>query len=295
MGKFLARIAILALLIAAAAAIMSITAFQARPKKKDFGGEVFRAIRVCTSHDPQARTLILGDSVAYQLFGVRLHDGHDDEHLDGVAVAACNQAITPLGNKILLDHWLSLNPQTQKVVYFAMPRSLANDGAKKYTFHYFVFPFKSAGLFDGGDCEDIVAHLAARFGSLPVKNVSFMNLLYRNEKLYGFYERHCIGKPDRDSGGGIPEMALKQLLAMHEACASRGIQFRLAFPPLSSRPSRKFIARLEEQLKDISPEVGASLSGLEIEPAGNFKDGVHFTRDRLLEVRGRIRSEVVGQ
>lgn len=294
MGKFLVRIAFLALLIVAAAAIMSVSAFQARPKKKDFGGEVFRAIRVCTSHDPQARTLILGDSVAYQLFGVRLHDGHDGDHLDGVAVAACNQAVTPLGNRILLDHWLSLNPQAKKVVYVAMPKSLANDGAKKFTFHYFIVPFQMTGLFNDKGYKEILDHLATRFGSLPVRNVSFMNLLYRNDRLYSFYENHLIEEQNRDPGIGIPEMALKQLRAMHDACESRGIQFQLAFPPLSNRPSQRFVARLEEQLKGIFPEIGNLLSGLEIEPAGNFRDGVHFKRERLLEVRGRIRSGIVG-
>ncbi len=293
MQRFLLKILLLASMALAISAILATTAYRGLPKKKKYGAEVFRAIKVCSASNPQSHTLVLGDSVAYQIFGVRIDPETDDANLAGVAVAACNQAVTPLGNRILLDHWLERNPQATRVVYVLMPMSLRNDGSRKFTFHYFIYPFATTGLLDGGYGE-IIAHLCSKFGSLPVKNKSFRNLLYRNERLYELYERHFAGDRTRDPEGGLPPMVLKQLMAMQEACVARGVEMRIAFSPLSHPVSEEYKSRLVAQLGQTFPDIGESLANIRMEPSANFKDGIHFTRDHLLEERVRLRAELLG-
>ena len=285
MGRFLAKTALLALLAAVLAIALALSAYPEHPSAR-FGGEVFRAIRTCTRATPAADTLVLGDSVANQIFGT-------GPHLPPrVAVAVSNQAVTPLGNRILLERWLALNPQAKQVVYVLLPWSLCNDGTRQYTFHYLIHPFAETGLLDDAT-EEVRGHLARRFGRLVLSNRSLRHLLYRNDRLYDFYERHIV----RDPGvkDNVPELVVGQLRAMRDACAARGVRFRLAFPPVSFRkdPSAAFRARCADALREIVPEIDDLLANLRVEPDSNFRDGVHFTRERLAEVQSRLREEIL--
>jgi len=287
MKRFLAKCLLLALLAAALAAALALSAYSG-PVSKRFGPEVFEAIRTATSSEPEARTLVLGDSVAYQLFGVRPKPSRE------VAVGASNAALTPLGNRILLDHWLPLNPQAEDVVYLVHPASLANDGLPHFTFHYLLFPFGETGLLDGAPPETL-AHLRRRFGRLPVDNASVRHLLYRNDRLYDFYERRIVRRPEPVPGGGLPEIVVENFRAMRDACAARDVRFRLAFPPVREdrKPSAAYLTRLADQLRDICPEIDDLVANLRAEPPEHFRDDVHLTRERLDEIRADLRAEIL--
>ena len=284
MKRFLLKTLLLAVLATGIAAALALFAYAGHVPKR-FGPEVFRAIRVCTAA-PAARTLVLGDSVANQLFAT------GPAVTGAVAVATCNQAVSPLGNRILLDRWLALNPQAEEVVYAALPGSLANDGDRTFTFHYLLFPFAETGLFDGAPPETL-AHLRRRFGRLPIDNASVRHLLYRNDRLYEFYERRLVRDPGGE--GGVPKIVVEQLRAMRDACAARGVRFRLAFPPVSAAqaPSPAFRARCADALREVVPEIDDLLANLRVEPDANFRDGVHFTRERLAEVQSGLREEIL--
>ncbi len=283
MKRFLLKVLLLAALSAGIAAALALLAYSG-PVPTRFGSEVFRAIRVCTSAAPQARTLVLGDSVANQIFGT------GPKLPSRVAVAVSNQAVTPLGNRILLDRWLALNPQAEEVVYVLIPRSLQNDGTPQYTFHYLLHPFLETGAFDDAPPETL-AHLRRRFGRLPIENPSLRHLLYRNDRLYDLYERRIVRRPGPVPGGGLPSIVVDNLRAMRDACAARGVRFRIAFPPVSraKAPSAAFRVRCAEQLRDVVPGIDALFADLRVEPNRNFRDGVHFTRERLGEIRDGLR------
>ena len=287
MKRFLLKVLLLAFLAAGIAAALALSAYAGRTPKR-FGPEVFRAIRVCTTADPGARTLVLGDSVANQIFAT------GPAATGAVAVATCNQAVSPLGNRILLDRWLALNPQAEQVVYAALPGSFANDGAPAFTFHYLLFPFAETGLLDGAPPETL-AHLRRRFGRLPIDNASVRHLLYRNDRLYDLYERRLVRRPEPVAGGAMPAIVAENLRAMRDACAARGVRFRLAFPPASAAkaPSAAFLARFAEQLRVDFPEADAWLADFRTEPDDRFEDGVHFTRERLAEVRDALRAAIL--
>lgn len=287
MKRFLAKVLLLAVLAAALAAALALSAYSGRVSKR-FGPEVFEAIRAATSSEPEARTLVLGDSVAYQLFGVRPKPSR------AVAVGASNAAVTPLGNRILLDRWLALNPQAEDVVYLVHPTSLANDGLPQFTFHYLLFPFAETGLLDGAPPETL-AHLRRRFGRLPIHNASLRHLLYRNDRLYGLYERRFVRRPEPVPGDGLPEIVVESLRAMRDACAARGVRFRLAFPPVrrDCKPSDAYLARISEQVREICPEIDGLVLNLRAEPPEHFRDGVHYSKEWLDANRERMRAAIL--
>lgn len=286
MRVFLAKVFLLAILAAGLAAVLACFVYRSAPPKR-FGPEVFQAIKVCTSPMPEARVLVLGDSVANQVFHSRPPPGPE------VAVATCNQAVTPLGNRILLDRWLPLNPQTEEVVYALLPGSLRNAGGREFTFHYFICPFAETGLLDDAT-DEVRSHLADRFGGLVLANASLRHLLYANDRLYDFYERHLVRVP-HPSRDDIPDIVVGQLRAMKAACDARGVRFRLAFLPThpGAAPSEAFRRRLAERLRDVFPEIDGALASLRTEPASHFRDGVHFTDERLAEIRESLRGEIL--
>ncbi|MBQ3810397.1 MAG: hypothetical protein II839_06210 [Kiritimatiellae bacterium] len=285
MKRFLAKLALLALLAAALSVALALCAYPGKPPAR-FGPEVFRAIRVCSEARPDAKVLVLGDSVANQIFAT------GPAMPASVAVATCNQAVTPLGNRLLLDRWLALNPQAEEVVYVALPGSFRNDGARKHTFHYFIHPFSETGLLRSAPAE-VRDHLAARFGRAVLDNASLRHLLYRNDRLYQFYEERIVRIPS--PGGGMPDVAVGQIRAMKEACDRVGVRFRLAFPPVSAEaaPSAAYRASCVEALRDVVPGIEGLFDGLRVEPKTDFKDGVHFTRERLAKVQESLRRKIL--
>lgn len=287
MKRFLAKCILLAMLAAGIAAALALFAYSG-PVPKRFGPEVFRAVRVCSSAAPEARTLVLGDSVANQIFAT------GPAMTGPVAVATCNAAVTPLGNRILLDRWLALNPQTEQVVYVSLPGTLANDGGPEFTFHYLLFPFAESGLFEDASPKTL-GHFRRRFGRLPLDNASVRHLLYRNDRLYDLYERRIVRRPESVPGGGLPEIVVENLRAMRDACAARGARFRLAFPPVreDNRPSDAYLARVSEQVREICPEIDGLVLNLRAEPPEHFRDGVHFAKEWLDENRERLRAAIL--
>ena len=286
MRRFLAKLLLLAALSAAIAAALALLAYGG-PVKRRFGPEVFRAIRIASEARPEATTLVLGDSMAHQLFATGPAMPPD------VAVATCNQAATPLGNRLLLDRWLARNPQTREVAYVLLPASLRNDGAREYTFHHFLHPFAETGLLDDASPE-VRAHLAGRFGRLVLGNRSLRHLLYRNDRLYEWYERHAVRMPG-ERPAGIPPVVRGELLAMRSACDRAGARFRLACPPMPQGrvPGPEARARIEAGLVGVLDDPAEYFRSLRPVPDAEFEDGVHLTRAALENRRSGLRAALL--
>lgn len=275
MKRFVTKFLFLSLCILVITIILSLFAYNASPKKR-YGLEVFRAIKVANTYIPEAHTLILGDSVANQIFFVAKPSMPKE-----FAVAVCNQAITTMGSLLLLKQWLALNPQTKEVVYVLLPASLANDGSKMFTFHYFIHPFSEAEWINRLD-NDAIVHLENRFGWLIINNKSLRHLIYRNDKLYQFYQSYLIKSPPNiPSSDGLPQISVRQLIEMQKLCKAKGVNFTIKFPPLLNSPPRKFATSVAKQLHEIFPEMQNPFDKIVIIEPSNFKDGVHYTKEYL--------------
>lgn len=277
MRRFIAKFLFLAFCILAITIILSLVAYNSTPKKR-YGVEVFRAIKVANTSMPDAHTLILGDSVANQIFYVAKPSMPKE-----FALGVCNQAVTPIGNLLLLKQWLSLNPQAKEVVYVVLPGSLANDGSVMFTFHYFIHPFSEAEWLSKLD-YDTITHLENRFGWPVVNNKSLRHLLYRNDRLYQYYESYLIKRSSNmPPSDGLPEIVIKQLIEMQKICTSKGVSFTIKFPPLLHSPHKEFATRVASQLHEIFPEMPNPFDKIMVIKPSSFRDGVHYTKEYLNE------------
>ena len=277
MKRFIVKFLFLALCVLVITIILSLVAYNSTPKKR-YGPEVFRAIKVANTYTPDANTLILGDSVANQIFSVAKPSMPKE-----FAIAVSNQAITPMGNLLLLKQWLSLNPQAKEVIYVVLPGSLANDGSVKFTFHYFIHPFSEAEWLSRLDSE-AMTHLENRFGWLVVNNKSLRHLLYRNDRLYQFYESYLIKKPSKVlRSDGLSKVVINQLVEMQKICISKGVKFTIKFPPLSHTPHNEFATSVASQLDEVFPEMPNPFDKIMVINPSNFRDEVHYTKEFLDE------------
>ena len=238
-----------------------------------YGAEVAEAISLSGQSFPKARIVILGDSVAKQL--LRPFVVKQAKRTDIVSLTS-NQAIMPLGNRLLLENYLKRNPQTKRVVYVVRPTSLANDGRRSYTFNYFIYPFCKAGLVSGLFPEDR-KELERRFGRIVFRSAFVRKLLYANDFLYDFYEKRIVTVPPPRKDRPIPDACIRQLAAMRESCHARGVEFHLLPPPMkegTQEDNRRFVEYLAA--KGFPGLAETYAAELRYRPASDFRDGIHL-------------------
>ena len=97
------------------------------------GSEIYRSITK-SKKKSNAKILLLGDSVGNQLFP-------SEKSNDTINSLTSNQAISIVGQYILLQNYLETGNRPTKVVLLYSPFSLKNNLDQKFTFHYFIKPF----------------------------------------------------------------------------------------------------------------------------------------------------------
>ncbi|HLP47754.1 MAG TPA: hypothetical protein VK469_17555 [Candidatus Kapabacteria bacterium] len=111
--------------------LMETFAFKQSAVNKD----IYRSIKLAETAGPYPE-VILGDSVGRQLFPTS--PGEKSLYLTS------NQAISMVGQYILLDKYLSRFPgRVKKVILILHPYSLTNNLDQKWSFNYFLLPFFS--------------------------------------------------------------------------------------------------------------------------------------------------------
>lgn len=100
------------------------------------GGEVYRAIDKSKKQVIRVKKLLIGDSVADQLYSHRNNN-------DTVYSLTCNQAISLVGHYLLLQNFFSANNhfKNSEVILIYHPNSFKNNLDQVFTYHYFLKPF----------------------------------------------------------------------------------------------------------------------------------------------------------
>lgn len=97
------------------------------------GEEIYYSI-MKSKQKKKAKKILLGDSVANQLFRNSMNNG-------SLNSLACNQSISMAGHFILLNNYLNAGNKVDTVVLFFRPFSFQNNLDQEYTYHYFLKPF----------------------------------------------------------------------------------------------------------------------------------------------------------
>ena len=284
MRRFLLKLSVVSAFAACVVAVWAGLAMRNCPDIR-YGAEVLEAIRLSNRTFPKATIVVLGDSVAKQLlrpFVIKAAKRKD------ITSLTSNQAIMPLGNRLLLENYLRRNPQTKRVVYMVRPTSLANDGRRSWTFHYFIYPFCNANL-DSGISPDYRKELESRFGRFVFRSRFIRKFLYANDMFYDIYEKKIVSVPPQRPSKPIPDFCLKELAAIQADCQNAGIEFSL-LPPPTKEGTQEENLRFADYLAangflDLAEAYAAEFR---YRPASDFRDGIHLMRGPQAEETKRF-------
>lgn len=116
---------------------------------------VYEAIRRSKSECVDTELLIIGDSVAKQLF-------EQSNEVDTITSLACNQSIDLVGHYLLLKDFLERNPNVERIAFIYNPFSFSNDLDHKYTYNYFLKPF-----YNRHYSPEFTRHVQERIDAIP--------------------------------------------------------------------------------------------------------------------------------
>lgn len=97
------------------------------------GSEVYYSL-FKSKQKKKTKKLLLGDSVGYQLFPNTTSN-------DQINSLACNQAISMVGQFVLLNNYINAGNKIDTVIMIFTPFSFMNNLNQIYTYHYFLKPF----------------------------------------------------------------------------------------------------------------------------------------------------------
>ncbi len=102
-------------------------------KEKVAGNEIYLSIKK-SKKKTKHKVLIIGDSVGKQIFD-------NASNNDTINSLACNQAISMVGQFILLNNYFLAGNEVDTVILIYTPFSFKNNLDQVYTYHYFIKPF----------------------------------------------------------------------------------------------------------------------------------------------------------
>jgi hypothetical protein len=233
----------------------------------------------------KANTLILGDSVAGQLYDA------NNEIATGYWHLATNQAISLAGQELLLRRALVHNPQIERVVLVLIPSAFGNDLDQPFTFNYFVKPF--CDPFTWHQLSPVVRVRLARkwqlwAGLLPlVKGTQlFSEVDYSlDPSNSALHEEQDSARPASPRQPFLSAVSADALERMASLCRANGIRFELRSGPLSPAWADFESLRRSISAAKLSDLFSGYFESIRVLPAELFSDTVHLRKDVLPEYR----------
>lgn len=283
--KFIVTIIVFVLLVGATLfGYFAVQYIRGKNSPSSFGPELYYALDLAEQRTDYTK-VIVGDSVARLIFSPD-HQAETEE----VCYLATNQAITVLGNYILLNRYLENNPQTEEVYYIVRPQSLANPLWYNFSFQYFIVPFYNDTYKKYID-EDMRSYIEDRFGRLYATNdivKSFIenNAYYMDVYLNNVLEQQLEVRDEKH----LSELAIKYLMRMEELCDSYGVKLEVLAAPLPDTEENHDWSEFAEQIEEngLSELLSGYLDGIDYYPESAFADEAHFTEEYLEEKRQEI-------
>lgn len=249
-----------------------------------FGPELYYALDLAEEKTEYTK-VIIGDSVARLIFAPDYQ-----EETDEVCYLATNQAITVLGNYILLNRYLENNPQTEEVYYIVRPQSLANPLWFNFSFQYFIVPFYNDTYKQYID-DDTRKYIEDRFGKLYATNdivKSFIenNAYYMDVYLNNVLEQQLEVRDEKH----LSDLTIKYLPKIKELCDCHGVKLKVLAAPLPDTQDNHEWADFEKQIEDngLTGLLGDYIDGIDYYPESAFGDEAHFTQEYLDSERENI-------
>lgn len=204
------------------------------------GGETYAAIHCSKLRVEKRKILVLGDSVARQLYGV-------SQYNDKIYSLACNQAVSLAGHHILLQNILKNNADQISKVYLVMhPVSFRNNLDQVYVFNYFIKPFYGKENYSRltRDTRDRIGKVPLYFtSSFPIARITNYT-----PNLAGFDEPMLSAAAERKFKMSF--VSLEYLKKMSSDLRKAGIDFQVVAPVLHDEYRAYATESLKKALAD---------------------------------------------
>ena len=276
--KFIKNVLVLLVVSAASlAAYFAVQYFINKDNNSSFGPELYYALDLAEK-DTGYEKVIIGDSVARLIFAPAYQSETED-----TCYLATNQAITVLGNYILLNRYLENNPDTKEVIYIARPQSLANPLWYNYSYQYFVVPFYNDKYISYIEDETRL-YIEKRFGKLYVDNEFVKNFVINSSAYLDIYLNNVLEQQlEQRDEKHLCGLSAKYLRKMQKLCEEKGIKLTVLAAPLPDTLDNhdwdEFAFQIEAY--GLSDLLGDYLQGIEYYDEKYFADEAHFTDEYL--------------
>ncbi len=223
------------------------------------GRETYAALRN-SRRRVEARTIVLGDSVAHQLY--------DEGAVGGVYSLACNQGVSMVGYYVLLRTLADANDLRGRKVFLVIhPGFLGNELDQPFTFHYFLKPFYEAKAQE--HFSDVVR---GRIADVPYAWAALLPVVRIST-----WSPTAAPKWLRE---GIGPVSLEYLTRMRALARERGFEFEVVSPWISESRSHLDLAEMRSRIHARGlDDVFETYDPLaRVLPDAAFIDGVHYVR-----------------
>lgn len=238
--------------------------------RKLIGYEVYHSIIKAEQKPRGVKKLIIGDSVCKQLYD-------NFEYNDSLYSLACNQAISMVGQYILLDAFLKNYTESDllEVVLIYRPSSFRNNLDQSYTFNYFLKPF----YFKKNDVyfSPLVKGQIKNIPNYYLVKIPFI----RKSRWSSAYNR----KGDDPNNFTISAISAQYLMKMHEICIQNRVRsFTIICPYMSNQFQTEDFKSFDDEVRkygltDFFKGYYDSIVFLEKEL---FIDGIHLKKPGIL-------------
>jgi len=245
-------------------------------KTLDFGPEVYIAI-TNSNKKTNDSTIILGDSVAHQIF--KSFDSIKDNFYD----LTTNQAVSMAGQYILIMNIINNNKNIKEIYLVYHPRSFSNNLYQIWTFDYFVKPFltiKNKKYFSQLVLE--------KLNKLKIYKIAIMPII----KIIPNFPSLDYSKFSEDSNKNLSflsDISIEYLKKIKIECQKNNINFKVISCPIkkSSIDNYDLLKKQihENNLEDIFQDF---FKKMQFYDDSNFMDPFHFKKDYIIKNRENI-------
>lgn len=292
MKRFVKNVTIVVLLVLVTIAMYYVGQYLLNiGKPSSFGPELYYAIDLAGT-ETGYEEVIIGDSVARLVFAPEYQD-----ETDKMCYLATNQAITVLGNYLLLNEYLENNSQTKTVYYILRPQSLGNPLWYNLSYQYFIIPFyndRYKGYIDEATCE----YIEERFGKIYATNELVKSFIDKNSYYLDVYLNNILEQQleERDEKH-ISKLAAGYLAKMKSLCDEKGVELKVICAPLPDTEDNHDWEEMKEQFAyyGISDIMADYFTDNDYYDESCFQDAAHFTDEYLSENREEIIKKIFNQ
>ena len=234
------------------------------------GPEMINPIIRDAQREDGTTTLVLGDSVAHQLF-----DDLDELNSD-ISILPSNAGVTMAGQYVIAKEYMEHHPEATDIYLFVLPEYLGRTFDTQWGYQYAVLPFIETDTL--GDFDDnTIRIMKDTYGSLFMnkKIATAVDRSGINRKLYLNYIR--------EQGNGYDpadyyELADQYLVKLNDLCSEKSVEFHLISCPVSETKKEQ-VAVYDEGYRDsetykIFPKY---FDDVLFYPAECFGDDTHFS------------------